>query len=258
MNKKLFKTKDAEGNELELAVRKPTVNERHQSQLEYNKAWKAAEAAGSIIQFQLDTVAERQGLWGDTQRKRVAELEQLIPSLERKLRGGHNNYENLESAKGDALEIRKLRNERLELLLGKNNLYSYTAEYHADTARINYLLSVAVINPGNGAQYFSSMDTFINVKDAAIGRDALQAYAELMQADVPDETSTLYENQWLLKYNFVDSKYRLVNSDGKLVTEDGLLIDEDGRYVNEEGSYTDKSGHPVDKEGNYIVDYKEF
>ncbi len=258
MNKKTFKTTDSQGNELELAVRRTTVQEKINSQMVYNAAWALSEKRGSTIHRNLDEVAERQGLWGDSQRKRVNELEQLITSSERKLRGGANTLATVEEGKALALEIRKLRNERLELLLAKNDLYSITAEYYADTARINYILSVVIINPTSGASYFTSADAFVEQKDASLGRDALQAYAELMQSDATDESSTLYENVWLKKYGFVDDKYRLVNSEGHLVSEDGLLIDTEGRYVDVEGRYTDKSGNLVDKDGNFVVDYKEF
>jgi len=258
MNKKLFKTKDINGSELELAVRKTTVKEKVQSQLEYNKAWTIAEASGSAVQCQLDAIAERKGLWGESQRTRVNELEQLITEGERKLRGGSNSLASVEEGRVLALDIRRWRNERLELLLAKNNLYQHTAEYFADTARINYILSVVIINPVSGANYFVSTEAFIDKKDTDLGKDALQAYAELIQADAIDETGLLYENQWLLKYNFVDSKYRLINKEGHLISEDGLLVNEDGRYVDAEGRYTDKSGNLVDKDGNFVIEYAEF
>lgn len=258
MNKKTFKTTDSQGNDLELAVRRTTVQEKINSQLAYNNAWSVAEKKGSLVHCKLDEVAERQGLWGESQRKRVNELEQLITSSERKLRGGANSLASIDEGKALALEIRRLRNERLELLLAKNNLYQYTAEYHADTARINYILSVVTINSTNGAAYFPSTDAFVDQKESDLVRDALQAYAELMQSDVPDEVSTLYENTWLLKYKFVDSKYRLVDKEGHLVSEDGLLVDEEGRYIDASGEYVDKSGNRVDKDGNFVVDYAEF
>ncbi len=257
MNKKVFKTKD-EDVEVELAVVRPSPEQTIESQLVYNREWANAEKKGNILRRNLDEVAERHGLWDEDKRKRVNKLEEEIVATERKLRGGANNYDNVEKAKSDALKIKSLREERLTLLQARNSLDQFTAENFADTARLQYLVSKCVVDNTSGKLYFKSFDDYMAKSNETIGLDAFTNYLEMIYSDFPSDSGQLYENQFLLKHGFVNEKFKLVDKRGRLIDEEGRLIREDGRYINEFEELVDRDGNKVDEAGNYLIEFKEF
>lgn len=258
MNKKVFTTKDEDGKTVELATKKPTAAQRVQSQLVYNKAWKIAEAAGCTLRRSLDDLARKHGVWDDEKVARVRELETQIISKEKQLRSGANSFKSVEDAKQCALDIRKLRGERMDLLRSRDELYSYTAESYADDVRIKYFIAETTVNNESGVPYFKSYDDFLEKSETDAARDSLVNYIQMTVEDLPDENASLFENQFLLKYKLVDEKYRLVNKDGHLIAEDGRLIDEEGYYVDKTGKRCDRDGTPVGKDGEYDIEFKEF
>lgn len=255
-NKKAF-TVAVDDIKVELCIKRPTVKQRIDSQLVFNAAWRKAESAGSILRKDLDNLAEKHGLWDETKKARVTELENEIVTLERKLRAGANEFPSVETAKECALKIRKLRNERMDLLLSKNDLYVYTADYHADTARLNYLIWSCTCYNDSGKPYWSSVDDYVNDSDGEAAKQAMTTYLELMREDTAEEDS-LYENVFLRKYGFANSKNQLVDKKGRLVTDDGKLINGDGKYVTESGALCDVNGYLVTPEGDYIVSGSEW
>lgn len=261
MNKKVFNTKDDNGQELNLAVIKPSPKCQVQAQLEYNKNWALAEKNGSILRRNLDDLAEKHGLWSDDLRQKVANIEKEALELERKLRSGANNFSTVEDAKACALKIRSLRAERLDILRARNSLDSYTAESFADSFRLQYLVSqCTVYNDGNKASqpYFTSLDNYLLLAETKLAQDAFGAYLELLYDQPTDDADEFYENKWLRKYGFVDKDNRLINKAGHYISEDGLLINKEYKYVNADEELVDKYGVRVDDSGDYIIDYAEF
>jgi hypothetical protein len=261
INKKVFKTKDDNGQEIELAVLRPSPKVQVAAQLEFNRAWAQAEKAGSILRRNLDELATRSGLWSDELAKKVTDLETEIVALERKLRGGANSFSTVDEAKACALKIRSLRAERLGILRDRNSLDAITAEAFADSARLQYLVSqCTVYNEGNkaGQPYFTSLDNYLSLSEGELALAAFNAYLELLYSPSGETSDEVYENTWLKKYKFMDDKGRLIDSKGRYVSEDGKLIDSDYNYILPDGRLCDKDGNLVDKNGNYIIEYKEF
>jgi hypothetical protein len=262
MNKKVFKTKDENGQEIELAVLRPSPKVQVQSQLEYNKAWAKAEKGGSILRRNLDELAERHGLWDNDKRTKVEALGTEVIDLERKLRSGANSFASLEDAKAAALKIKKLRAERAELLYERNSLDPYTAEAFADSVRLQYMVSQSTVySTGNkaGTPYFVSYEDYVARSNEKIAEDAFSNYLELIYDDVPESpTDEAYEIKWLKKYKFVDEKGRNIDSKGRLVSEDGKLINADFKYITEDEKTCDRDGFLVDDKGEYLIEYKEW
>lgn len=262
MNKKVFKTKDENGQEVELAVLRPSPKVQVQSQLEYNKAWAKAEKGGSILRRNLDELAERHGLWNADTRAKVELLGVEVVDLERKLRGGANSFASVEDAKTAALKIKKLRHERAELLYERSSLDPYTAEAFADSVRLQYMVSQSTVyNEGNkaGALYFVSYEDYVARSNEQIATDAFSNYLELIYDDVPDSPADeVYEVKWLKKYKFINDEGRLIDSKGRYISEDGKLINEKYEYLNEEGEKVDRDGFRVSDSGDYMIDYVEF
>lgn len=258
-NKKVF-TVTVDGNELELAVKKPTAAIRIDGQLQYNKAWRQSVEAGSLLLKDLDKVAEEHGIWDDAKRQEVAAIEKDILTLERKLMGGANSLSSVDEGKKVALEIRSLRNKRLELLRSKNELYSYTAESFADDARVKYFVSQCTIDNNSGNKYFKSYADFLEQIDSEVAIKAMSNYFELMYDDFDTGEKDLQENKFLLKYGYVDDKFRLIDPVHKWLVdpETNRRIDDKGRYLTDEGQYCDRDGVLVSETGEYLVEYKDF
>ena len=258
MNKKVFKTKDKDGNEIELAIQRPSPRQQMDAQLHYNKAWRKAEASGSMLRRDIDEIAEKRGLWGDDKRKEVNALERELLDLERKLRAGSTHFDSLDKAKEAALTIRDLRSQRVRLLTARNDLDVYTAESVADSERLQYLISVTAVYNDDGRPFYRDYEDFLNRASEEASLDCVSNYYQMLTDDIPDEQDQLYENQFLKRFGFVNDEYRLVDSQGRLVSSEGKLINENGNYVTEDGHLCDRDGYLVDDKGEYIIEFKPF
>lgn len=256
-NKLAFKTVDSDEREIGLVVIRPSPKQNVEAQLVFNKEWRKAESAGSLLRSQLDELNDKQGLWGTEQRKKVNDLENEIVELERKLRGGSTYLNSIEEGKETALKIRSLRNKRMNFLRGRMQLDNYTAESFAEAARLQYLVSVSTFDAETGRiSYFKGYDDFIAKSEDKAAVDAFGAYIDLTMGEMVTQEN--YEDTWLKKYKFTNEKGLLINSDGKTVDSEGKLINEKYEYVTEDGGRCDRDGKPVDENGDYIIEYKEF
>ena len=255
MNKKVFKTVGENEQEIELAVIKPSPKQQVEAHLEFSKAWKKAEESGSILRRDIDEIATKRGLWNDEKREKVEEFERKILELEKQLRGGANSCSNLDDAKNIALAIKKLRNERMDLIRPRLDLDGVSCENFADLARTNYLVASTVVYNSDGKNYFNNVDDFIAQSNNKVALDSAIAYYELNSENSSNEN---FEDQFLKKYGFVDDKNRLINKNGHLITEDGKLIDSNGRYVDDSEEFVDVHGNKVDDKGNYLIEWKDF
>jgi hypothetical protein len=262
LNKKVFSEKDENGQEIELAVTRPSPRTQVQAQLIFNKNWKIAEESGSVLRRNLDELSVRTGLWSDELKSKVEDLEKEILDLERKLRSGANSFSSVSEAKECALKIRSLRADRLNILRDRNSLDSVTAEAFADSARLQYLVSqCTVYNEGNkaGQPYFTSFDHYLSLSEGKLALAAFNAYLELLYSPSDGEANEeLYEIGWLKRYKYMNDQGRLINADGKLVSEDGRLINENYQYVTADGQLCDVNGNLVTETGEPIISYKEF
>ena len=256
-NKIIFKTEDPNGKELELVVIRPSPKQGVDAQLIFNREWRKAEEAGSLLRSELDTINDKRGLWGPEQRKKVNDLETEIVSLERTLRGGANSLASKDEARSLALKIRTLRGERMNLLRGRMNLDNYTAESFAESARLQYLVSACTFDAETGKlPYFKNYDDFLSKSEDKAAIDAFSNYIDLTMGDAL--SSDNYEDKWLKDHNYMNDKGYLIDSSSRLIDTEGKLINENYEFVNEDGTRCDREGKPVDAEGNYIVEYKEF
>lgn len=258
MNKKVFTVKDENGNELELAIKKPTANIRIDSNLIYNREWKRAVDEGSMLKRNVEKEAEKLGLWNNEIKKKTESIANQLRSLELQLRGGANSFANKEDAKACAFQMKELRSELIELNRSKDELYPYTAESFADDARLKYFVSQCCIDNNTGKQYFKSYSDYLSQSDSIVAQTALTNYVELMYSDLNDFQKEWYEYEWLRNNGYMDDKYRLIDNKGRLIDTEGRLVSESGRYINENNEFVDKDGNRVDEDGNYLVDYKSF
>lgn len=257
-NKIVFKTKDENGGEVELMVRRPNPKETRESQLMYAKNWRQNVEGGMMLRANLEAYLRKQGLWTDENQKEREDLENKIREGTRKLKMGGRSGLKYTEAKKLAFDMRMWRAQLRNLLSTYTSLDNNTAEGLADNHRFNYLVSVCTLYNSDGKPYFSGLENFYQRQDQDAAFDASSNLASLMFGIEDDFESKLPENEFLRKYGEVDDKLRLVNKEGKFVDEDGRLVNEDGHYVDKDGNLTDRDGNLVDKDGNFIVEFEDF
>ena len=254
MNKKVFTTK-INDQDIELAIVRPSPKVQVESQLEYNKAWRIAEAAGNPLRKDMDRIAKERGIWDDEKENRVEEIVKQIVELEKKLRGGANSFKSKNEAKEVAFKIRRLRFERMSMLRARLELDSVTAESFADTARTNFIISQTTVYNDSGKKFFTDVNDFVDKSNDQVALDAAVNYYSLLSEDNQADN---YEDEFLKKYKFVDDKGRLINSDGHLITDNGKLINEENKFVNEQNELVNVNGDRVLEDGTPIVEFREW
>lgn len=243
------------GQEVNLAVRSPSVQDQREATKYYNIAFSDALKAKAVVRAKLDDLLVEQGLWDNAKQTKFSELQGKILEGERKLAKGGIS---LSEAKRAAIEMKKLRQDLRELISVKTNLDTHTAEGQADNARFNYLVSACTVYNDNQKSYFSNYDDYMGKSNDSVAVSAAQNLAGMLYGLENDYEEKLPENKFLKQYKFIDDKLRFINKEGKLVDEDGRLIDENGRFINDKGEFVDKSGNLVNDNGEYIVEFTPF
>ena len=110
----------------------------------------------------------------------------------------------------------------------------------------------------SGEQYFASLEDYLNRVHEPIVSEAVKQYLSLAMPGLDTPDAELPENQFLIRFGYVDDKLRLINEDGHLVDVDGNLVNEDGFYVNKKGERVDVNGRLLDENNDYVVEQLPF
>jgi hypothetical protein len=256
-NKLVFTTKDGDKT-VELAVKKPDVEQTKELQKFWNAAFQEALTSGAMLRSKLRDEARRQGLWSQKSEDELNKLQKEIFDIELKLSKGGAAGLTKNGGKALALRVKEIRAEIRELTAGINDLELRSAESQADNERFSRAVALCTFDPKTGDKFFKSYEDFKSKEDTQAAFDASRNLAFLTNGLDPNFEAELFENKFLKEYGFVDEKLRLINKDGKLVDSKGRLIREDGRFVNEKNELIDADGNPVDEKGNYKVEFKPF
>lgn len=257
MAKVEFKTKDADGKELDLTIVSLTPEIKLESNKYYNKAWQEALSNDFPLQVEIEKILQKRGLLNDDKDlERVNELEKQLRSMEKELRAAIRNNKRMTKKEGKilAMEMRKIRVQLQEVGRTKNELISTSAETYADNERYSYFLYSTTVYTETGDSYWKSYLAFKSDTGSPVYADALKAFLKSISGIDLDVESRYYENQWLKRFGFMDEKFRLVNDSGRLISDEGLLIDEEGRFVDEEGNRIDRFGNRLNDKGEILVD----
>jgi len=241
--------------DIEFKIYEPTMTEYKEAAKAKNEVFVDALNAKAPLRAQINTLLRARGEWDDARETQFNNITKSILENERKLKMGGMK---VSQGKQLALEMKKLRLELKTLLTDRSTLDSMTAEGQADNAHFNALVAACLVYNNTGERYFKSYEEYVLSTDVTIANTASQKLAELMYTIGSNAEKALPENQFLLKYKFMDENLHLINKDGKLVDEDGRLVDKKGRYIDKDGKYVDKYGNFVDNVGEYIVDEKPF
>lgn len=252
--KEVFKVKSGE-TELELAVLRPTPELQVQAQKLYNRKFREFIEGGAFFRFTIESYVKDQDIWNESRQKEEEKLQKSIQDGLKKLKlGGVKLSEAREIAIGvkkDRVAIRNLRSD-------VNAAYNDSAESQAENARFNFLVSCCTVYNTDGKAYFKDLEDYLSRSGEEPAIEAATHLAAIMFGLERDFEQKLPENQFLMKYGFMDAKLRFVNKQGKLVDLEGRLINEDGFFVTENGELCDINGNLVDKDGNQLVESKPF
>jgi hypothetical protein len=261
-NSKEIVTKDKNGNELKLIVKKPTAKQLLDARTAaIEVVSKALDSNAKTREQMLEFLKERQ-IFGEKDEAKLQELEKKISAGTRQLaRGGltpEGNPFTKEDGRKLAFEIQDWRAEQIMLSFKRRELDQYTVQGQADNAEFNHLVSKCVFTE-DGDLFFSSLEDYLDQQDETYSFEAAKALAEITNKVDGDYEKKLPENAFLIKYGFArESDLALINEDGHLIDRDNRLINEKGRFVNEDDEFVDKSGNKVNEDGNPVEEFVEF
>ena len=244
---RLVKSKDSEGNPVEVIVKRPDAADYRDSQVAYNKEFRKALDSGGLLRHKLVEYMEEQGIWSDEKQKKNDEYVAKIRKKEEALKAGGIK---LSEAKDIALELRNDRADFQVFLAERNALDGNSVEGQADNARFADLVLRCVKNPSTNLPLFESQDDYDKLSGEPYVVEACSELANMLYGLDPDYAQNLEENKFLKEFNFVNKDLRLVDNDGNFVDIDGRLIDEDGRFI----AYRTEEGRKnKDKDEIYFV-----
>ena len=245
-------SEDKEGAEVKVFVKKPSTKEYRDSQIEYNKSFRAALESGAVLKKRLNEYMREQGIWDDEKESQEQKLLNEMTACESQLKKGGIP---LAEAKEVALKLRALRVDFRGLVAERTVLDGNTVEGQADNARFNSLCTLCVYNQDKRTLAFDGLEDYDKKGDQPWAVKAAGELASALYSLDPDYDNTLAENKFLKAYNFANKENQLVNADGHPVFLDvkenkEYLINEDGRFV---AYRTDEGYKNQDPEDAYLV-----
>jgi len=246
----IVKTKDSKGNDLELAILKPSNRALQEGQRHYNLKLadlvrRAGEGYESLIsRHQLDEYLKKIGVWTAADQVTFQRMNLQVRECELKLKQGGIK---LSEARQLALRMRDLRFSLVELYARRQMFDNTTMEQEAENHRFKFLMTQCVVYAETGEPFFRDVADYDEQDGEDHVADAARALAAEMYGYDPKAADETFENQWLRGHGFM-------NEDGVLVNQDGAMVDRTGRLINKHGQYVDDKGNPIDVEGNRVDD----
>ena len=229
-----------EDKERELSVIKPTAKIGKESQLIYNKTFAEALSNGALLRAALEKHIKKQGIVDDKQDEEYRELIEEIRQYEDTLkRGGIKKSE----GKSVALKLARARGKLRSILSEHSSLFANTAEGQAENARFNFLVWRCLLDE-EGNNYYSSYEEFEDRGTEEVAVKAAELLGSLVYGLEENFDATLPENQFLVKYGYVNDDLRFVDPNGNPVDIDGNPV-KDKEEV-ETQPFLDDDGNPLD------------
>lgn len=257
MAKTVFTTK-IDGKDVEFKIININNDIRMESQKHYAKAFHEGLDAGLMLRIEVEKMLEKKNLLDTSkEEKKIADLSKQIKSMEVELRKGVVGNKRMTKEQGKKLAL-SIRAERAKLNEIGNSLSKYfnnTVETTADNERLQYFLYSCTVFADTGERFWKSFDQFKSDNDhGELVTQATKLFMSNLLGIDGDSEKTYYENQWLMRMGFMDSKYRLIDENGRLVNDEGRWINEEGYYVNENYEIVDSEGNKIDKDGQLLED----
>jgi len=258
-NEVLVETKDDEGNDIKLIVKRPGHRIMQEALVAYNGHMAKLIREGNVVQeplmlrAELDQHMRSRGIWSSEEDRRFTDITIEIRALELLLqRGGIK----LSQGREIALRMRGLREEILVLFNKRNQLDSITIEAVAEIRKFAFIMTKCVLREDR-TLYFANIEDCIDRGESQAAIDTSIILSNMLyKTDGP--SVALFENEWLKDYNYLNKEGQLTDRKGRLVDSEGKLINQDGRFIDENGRFVDIKGNPVNQDGDFVVDSDPF
>ncbi len=245
-------SKDAEGNDIVLVVKKPTQKELTKAQIYSSKMFKQACEAGMCFRSKLEDYLIEEGEWSDELRARANLLEsELFNDIQCLMKAKKVDGSKMKLSEGRELAV-LIKRKRLELIILRTKLRehdAFTVEGYVENARFDYLVHLCTFNK-EGVLLFETVDDYLEKSEEPYANAAATALSKLMYQTDDDWEKKLPENEFLLKHKFINDEMRYIDKNGG-------FVDAAGRKINEKGELINENGEPIDESGNVIVAEQE-
>lgn len=197
---RVFKTADAEGEELVYEFRRPSQKVISKGELVAKARFSEALRAGVILNAEVVKILRGRDLWGDEEEAEANRLRGVIADLEEKLRDP-----SVSNDEGTEL-VEAIRARRLELQDHTQLFQSVsdgTCESIASEQRNMFYAAECIFNKETGQKVYKSLEDF---KARLNERSTLDSYREatiaslevMIGKELPSDLSTQYtENKWM-------------------------------------------------------------
>lgn len=218
-----------------IVVKKPGHKEHTEANLYAAGVFNKAIQSKAIVRPKLEEYLVKNEIWSTEHKKLVEDIRERLSKnvhiLETKRKEDGTQLKLSEAKKLSAIDI---PNDRRQLLLMETLKRQYdplTAEALSDEARFDALCSLCMYTE-EGDKLFESIDDYgLRADDEHISM-AASKLADLTYGTV-DWQKELPENQFLLKYKFIDEDLRFIDKDGNHITYGGTKVDEEGKLLDE-------------------------
>lgn len=254
INKKTFKVQ-IDGKDVEFAAIRPNNDVATKAALFYNKSFRISVEEGNMVRASLESVLRKQNLWDDAKEADYQQARTTLLTGEMKLKKGGIK---LSEAKKIAVDMRIARLTLQQLSAPRNELDQKTAEYYADNAKFNFLVSQCTVYADTGEKYFKDYEDYQSRPTDPVTQAAADALAFIIYEVQDDFEAKLPENKFLLKHKLCNKELHLVDKDGHPVDIYGRRVNENGKLINDKGQLIDSEGNLLTADGEYDVESVPF
>lgn len=229
-------TKDNDGNDKVIIVRKPNHNQLTEAQLYSAKVFNKAKDAGACLRSKLNDFLIKEGVWSDDNQKRLNRLnDEITEKLHCLETGKTSEGKKLKLSEGKqlAIDIRNCRYDANQLLVKLRTNDAYTIEGQAENARFDMLVALCCFDE-EGERIFSSIEDYYDKKEENYAVEAATKVASIVYELNENWEKELPENKFLIEYKFVDENLRYIDRQGRLVNINGELVDTEGNVLGAE------------------------
>lgn len=226
-----------DGQEIKLAVVKPTYKQQEAAQIAQASAYAKLVAGGALLKEKLKDAIREQGLWSDEKEKKLQDINRRMDECEKQLpdENGRVRVRGLKASemRKAAVDLRVARVERVQLLEGLTRLENQTAEGLSENARFDALVCACTVYADGkleGKPFFKDLEDYKSRGGDKDAWAAAQKFAELWYDVREDFERSLPENRFLLKHGLCDKESLA------LTDRDGNRVDIDGKPVEAEES----------------------
>lgn len=224
-------------------IKTPDINVLTESQSVYTRSFRKACDDGAILKKTLDKHMRDQGLWDDSIEEKYQALVKESADIEYKIKSGQ--YKKASEIRKNALRLKEVRAEILELLSDRNAMDSLTAEGIADQTRFNFLLASCVYDYATQKPVFKDLADYLNRSSEPFAMELASKFASQLYGLSENYEDEFFENKVLKKLNCIDDKGFLINADGHRVDIDGNLVDDSGARIDADGNRIDINNNPI-------------